>query len=380
MRYNMRVTVKDRYKDELTLDVANRILGCLGLPFVTSDDFFVTKGNGRSLIFEDSDRKLYVIVSRQQADARNAFLSQYIPTVLEEYVSDTAVNKEIKIFLLDTSNKATTPFIIDTYRSAKTLKIDIINEKDLGVKIIPYLAFKDWKNAKNDRQEYNRANNSSYAMEDENGITVYGKLYGANGKESTFVACVLSEIAKSEEKSVKFVQVQDHGTEIISASDKNLLAQYNVDVAEGAIILENKEVYDKSTCRKQDEFKYNLLEKYGAKKCYLCDCDIEQTIIASHIHRIADIDKMNISSDEKRRMAVDADNGLWLCANHDKMFENGILTFDKNGNLILNPYLKDNQKDFIDYITNVAKVKDGDMTEEFLKYLDFHNNRVNLGK
>ena len=89
---------------------------------------------------------------------------------------------------------------------------------------------------------------------------------------------------------------------------------------------------------------------------------------------------MNISSDEKRRMAVDADNGLWLCANHDKMFENGILTFDKNGNLILNPYLKDNQKDFIDYITNVAKVKDGDMTEEFLKYLDFHNNRVNLGK
>ena len=33
----------------------------------------------------------------------------------------------------------------------------------------------------------------------------------------------------------------------------------------------------------------NLFEKFGDKKCYLCDCDIDHMIIASHIHRVTDI-------------------------------------------------------------------------------------------
>ena len=33
----------------------------------------------------------------------------------------------------------------------------------------------------------------------------------------------------------------------------------------------------------------NLFKKFGDKKCYLCDCDIDSLIIASHIHRVTDI-------------------------------------------------------------------------------------------
>ena len=136
---------------------------------------------------------------------------------------------------------------------------------------------------------------------------------------------------------------------------------------------------EQSTCRKQDEFKFNLLEKYGKKKCYLCDCDIESNIIASHIHRITDIDNSPISYEDKRKQAVDADNGFWLCANHDKMFENGIITFDKNGNLILNSKLKENQIAYINYITNVLKIEESHLTEKLISYLLLHNKRVNMG-
>ena len=61
------------------------------------------------------------------------------------------------------------------------------------------------------------------------------------------------------------------------------------------------------------------------------------------------------------------------------MFEYGIITFDKEGNLIINPNLKENQIDFIKYITNVLKINDIHLTDNLIKYLMIHNNRVNLG-
>lgn len=375
----MKVFVKERYKKEFNVGVIKQVLSSLNLnePF----EIQYIQGNGRNLVIETDIYKHYVIVSRVTADSRNAFLAQYISTVLSQFVADlTTKQKIISIFLLDTSDKAKTDFIIDTYRVAKTLGINIINESELGLSPIqPYNSFRDWKNARNNRQQYNPANQSSYAMEDEDEYTVFGKLYGANGKESALLACQLAEIAKKENKRLNFVQVKEHGTEAISITDKKLLEYYGVNVSGGAIVLRDKQIKDKSTCRKQDEFKFNLLEKYGDKKCYLCGCDIESNIIASHIHRITDIDNSNIPDAEKRRQAVDGNNGLWLCANHDKMFEHGVITFNTDGELVINSTLKENQIEFIKYITQVFKIQDIHLTNELLQYLMIHNKRVKLG-
>ena len=376
----MKIYIKKRYKIELNKEIISKILSFLN---IANKDYEIeyTSGNGRCIIIETDNMKYYVIVSRQIADSRNAFLAQYIPTVLSEYIDDiTTKEKSIYIFLLDTSENAKTNFIIDTYRVAKTLGIDIINEKDLNISPIqPYNTFIDWKNAKTSRQQYNPSNRSSYAIEDDNKFTMFGKLYGANGKEASFMACQLAKIATLEKKSLNFIQVKEHGSEEISTSDRNLLEHFGVNISKGSIILNGKQTNDKSTCRKQDEFIYNLLEKYGPKKCYLCDCNIESSIIASHIHRITDLDKSALTFEEKRKQAVDANNGFWLCANHDKMFEEGIITFDKTGNLIINPQLKESQIAFIKSITKVNRIQDNHITEDMINYLLKHNIRVNLG-
>lgn len=374
----MKVIVKNRHKSELTLQIINNVLRALQLPSVDIIEY--VKGNGRCVIIDNNNEKIFVIVSRKTADARNAFLAQYISTVLSEFIEDKCTNKRIYIYLLDTSVKAKTNFIIDTYRVAKTLGIDILNEKDLNIPtIMPYVTFQDWKYAKTERQKYNSANNSSYALDEESQYTIFGKLYGANGKEAAFTACQLAKIAEKEHKKINFIQVKEHGTESISNTDRKLLEYYHINISNGAIILKDRQSHDTSTCRKQDEFKYNLLEKYGAKKCYLCGCDIEQTIIASHIHRITDIDHSNLSDVEKRIQAVDADNGFWLCANHDRMFEYGVITFDQRGNLIINPSMKENQINFVSHITDVMKIKDEHITKKMLNYLMIHNKRVNFG-
>jgi len=376
MRYKMKIIIKKRYKYEITNEIIENIIKSLNFDEPFSIEY--QSGDGRCIIIEKNNKKIYIILSRKIADARNAYLAQYIPTVLEQYIEDQSVNKEIYIYLLDTSDKAKTPFIIDTYRIAKTLDINILNENELFISpIVPYNSFFDWKNAKTNRQNYNLANNSSYVLEDDDEYFIYGKLYGANGKESTFMACQIAQIAKIEQKKVNFIQVKEHGTEAISITDQKLLEHYGINILMGSIILNGKQYQDKSTCRKQDEFRFNLLEKYGTKKCYLCECDIESNIIASHIHRITDIDNSTLNEEEKRHQAVDANNGFWLCANHDKMFEHGIVTFDENGNLLIKNNLQKHQKDFIDYITKIYKIQGNHFTESLKNYLNLHNKRIN---
>lgn len=376
----MKVTVKERYAAELTYEVCRAIAKKLNLP----EEFKIEykSGHGRFVLFEEDGKKYYVIVSGKDAnDARNAFLNQYVTTVLRKFVEDEAEDKRIYAYVLDTSAKAKVKFIADGYRVLKTMGIYILNEDELNIAVKPYASFEDWKNAQDKRRDYNSGNNSSYAIEDEEGgYTLFGKLYGANGKDAAMTACMLAGIARANDTFVRFVQVREHGTEEIAETDGKLLKHFGVIIGEGAIVLENKSTKDKSTCRHQDEFKFNLLEKYGGKKCYMCSCDIESNIIASHIHRICDIDKSGLSEEEKRRQAVDPDNGFWLCANHDKMFEVGNVTYAlADGKLVISPVLKPNQTDFVKRITEKYGVESAHFTENLKGYLKIHNIRVNLG-
>ncbi len=374
----MKIYIKKAYKDQLTTTIIDKVLLSLGITKKYSISY--EDGYGRYLLIEDGKERIYVIISREQADARNAFLAQYISTVFHDYLNDSSKHKKICIYLLDVSSKAKASFIVDTYRCAKTLGMTILNEADLHISIPIYTDFHDWKNAKKNRQEFNSGNFSSYAIEDEEGYTIFGKLYGANGKESVLFACLIAQIAKANNRQVKYIQVKEHDTENVSSTDKAVLEHFGIQIEPGSIVLERAAGKPaKTTCRDQDAFKFNLLEKFGSKKCLLCGCDIESTIIASHIHRVTDIDKSSLSAEDKRKQAIDANNGFWLCANHDKLFEFGLITFNVKGDLVINPFINKDQIDFIKYITNETKLKDVYINSDLLDYLMIHNKRVNLG-
>ena len=205
----MKVVVKERYRNELNLDVCRRIANKLHILENITIEY--VKGNGRYVLIEHNGKKYYVIVSRQEAaQARDAFVNQYIPTVLSDYIKDSFENKELLIFLLDVSVKAKTNYILDGFRMAKTININILNEDELNVNIQPYISFEDWKNSQENMRNYNPANNSSYAIEDEDdgNYILYGKLYGANGKDSAFTACQLAQIAKINNKKLPIITIK----------------------------------------------------------------------------------------------------------------------------------------------------------------------------
>lgn len=375
----MKIYIKNRYKEEITREVIERVLARLG--FVGEYEIVIERGDGRRLLIDRDGRHTYVILSGCAADARNAFLAQYVPTVLGEFVNDRCLEKSVCVYLLDTSRRARASFILDTYCAVKTLGLEILNEDELGIdEILPYTSFTEWKRAKTERQRRNTYNQGSYAIDDGDELCVYGKLYGANGKDSVLMACQLARIAAREGKRLRFVQVWEHDTQSLSARDRSLLEYFGVLFDDDNVVVRDmRATGERTTCRNQALFRYNLLEKYGGKRCYLCGCDIESTIVASHIHRIVDLDNSPLSAEERNRCAVDGDNGLWLCATHDKLFEYGQISFDDDGALVVSPELTEAQREFVEGITPVRAIAAEHLTPGMRGYLRLHRARIGGG-
>ena len=313
---------------------------------------------------------------------------------------------------------------IFAYRLLQTLNIQILNAKFLpftrywdkvekGVNVMPmrhklfstaFGTVEELIAARVELLKKNSGNNSSYFIDTGDSIYVYAKCYGNNGFEATSLICALHVLALKEQKVIYLFELTDHGAIGLSNTCQRLLAFLKIGVVDagessdvsnsglsgnGFMVNEKNDCVevDETDCRNQGMFMKNLatkwLEDMNVKKCYLCGCTIQKAIIASHIHRVCDINKLNIPFEEKKRMAIDGNNGFWLCATHDKMFEYGIITFNEfTGEFVLgsqylgNEALTDEQKQFIDSITSVKGIDKQHFTDELQHYLKVHNDRI----
>lgn len=111
----------------------------------------------------------------------------------------------------------------------------------------------------------------------------------------------------------------------------------------------------------QGVFREELLKRYG--KCVLCGIKKRELLIASHIKPWKD------SEPEEK---VDADNGFLFCPNHDKLFDNGLISFSDKGEIIISESLDEGNRTYV----NVRQGMTIELTEGNKKYLSFHRNEV----
>ena len=84
----------------------------------------------------------------------------------------------------------------------------------------------------------------------------------------------------------------------------------------------------------QGTYRENLMKKYNST-CIMTGIDNKKLLVASHIKPWA------ICNNEER---VDSNNGLLLCANMDKLFDSGLITFENDGCLYISSFLgKENE-------------------------------------
>jgi hypothetical protein len=168
--------------------------------------------------------------------------------------------------------------------------------------------------------------------------------------------------------------VEDNESKKLSETDKELIISYGVKVENKLLPPFGPKQYEQQiaveSVRNQAAFQLNLLNKYGSKRCLICGNNVEETIIASHIHRITDIDKSSISHDEKCKEAVDPDNGFWLCATHDKMFETGLFFFlnqELKAKVKISQLINSNESTLNTYLRNLNNDISRRQLSEFFK-------------
>ena len=117
-------------------------------------------------------------------------------------------------------------------------------------------------------------------------------------------------------------------------------------------------------------FKERLKREHGCH-CWLCGIENEILLVASHIQ---DASKSNIY--EK----ADNNNGLLLCAQHDKLFDSGLISFDfQTGQIMISKFLTEKDKKLSNINENM-KLDDELMTDGRREYLIWHNNNFLSGK
>lgn len=382
---------KDEYKD-----IVNRSIG--NVDFIVKEDFR-GHNSGQYIKLKIADTIKYICLSRKIAsESRNAFILQNFPSAYQHYLEEKNPKKLFEYYIRDFSTSHP-PFAIFSYKllltgGIKILNLDKVKVSEKAILFDYTTPFNDYKQMRTYRlslSKRNSSNNSTTFEENDDEISVYGKSYGANGRETTAICLALSRLVPG--KNIKLYNVNE--------TDKNHLA--DIDPA-NRYILENIGIElndDRMDFESNDEkviakrntrlFHYNLLQKYKEKKCYLCGCDIEKVIQGAHIYSSTDILHSSLSEEEKTKQIVDADNGIWLCANHHLLFDY-LLIYFKERYLYASDTLNKNQ---IEYIKNSItqgyflrnekipkcknflgfKINDFDFNSNMQQYLLKHTNR-----
>ncbi|MBR3840604.1 MAG: HNH endonuclease [Erysipelotrichales bacterium] len=116
----------------------------------------------------------------------------------------------------------------------------------------------------------------------------------------------------------------------------------------------------------QGFYKDNLMQEFK-HTCPICGINISYMLIASHIRPFRDCAHLIESSDHS--------NGIILCKNHDFMFDQGYITFDDNGKIIISSRLSRYE------YSNYAISEDFVLPEILLSkrrrmFLDYHRKNI----
>ena len=112
----------------------------------------------------------------------------------------------------------------------------------------------------------------------------------------------------------------------------------------------------------QGAYRDKLINKYGCK-CMLCNISVKQMLIASHIKEF---------SESTKQESLDVNNGLLLCANHDKLFDQHLISFDNQGMIMISEELKNIDLDKI----NINQSLQIDTNDQIENYMSFHREKL----
>jgi hypothetical protein len=353
-------------KDILS-DVCQRLTG-QNKYTVKYDD--VGYNRGRLAMIEFNETKIYVSFSEHgKVSGRNSFF-QSLTTAFSNYYSDPHPNKRIVFYFLPTiKGSFDSPYFQFMYRLMATNGVEFLNaDAFLGKNVIEFKTIDDIIEARNTNKGLNSSNNPTYITRSTKNITqIYGKTYGANKKESTLLCLAAAQLSQK----VELYEIGEGNLQTLPAPDKKTLEKKgNIYIISTNKKLERQDFNTTVTFR-SPTFIYNLFQKFQKKECAFCACAVPDIIAGAHVWPVADIKRANMISDEEKLLkATDGENGLWLCYNHHKLFDENLIYISNSGKIMHNTINNSNYIHFIRHITTKKTIPSHALTDTFVEYLD----------
>lgn len=324
---------------------------------------------GRLAILYYKDRVNYISFSETgKIKGRNYFF-QSITTALVHFYKEQNENKRICFYLLECEGNIETNYYKFMYRLMATAGIEFINsDRILKEKISKFLTVDDILATRILNKSTNRSNNSTYLTRSKNGIIeIYAKTYGANKKEAVLITIAASHLVSK----IILYEITEQNLKKLPIPDKEMLLNLkNIEIVNTDMLMERIE-FEKENSLRSPRFIYNLLERIGPKKCALCDCEIPELIEGAHIWAVSDIkNTYALAIDDKIKYAIDGNNGLWLCENHHKMFDEGLLQILKDGTICIKRNMEEKDKKFINKVTTVQNLSSVILSQDTSFYLE----------
>jgi hypothetical protein len=320
------------YSDFLTNEILKDIcLRITGIDTFTVD--FINEVNvGKLALLEYNGSNSYVLIPDLAVDGRNAYFQSF-PTSLVRYYADPNTDKNIYFYFLPFEGNNNTNYYRFLYRLMATAGVQFLNTSDyLPNEILPFATIEDIMAGRELNRNRNKSNNSTYITKNtDNVVEIFGKTYGANKKETTLLCLALSNLL--EEQAKLYIICEQNLTNLPAPDLAIINTLGKIEVFPTTLTMERNLLEGNADLR-SPHFIYNLLDKLGPKKCAFCECDIPQLIQGAHIWPVASIKKEHqLTLEEKLDHATNRDNGIWLCANHHKLFDEDLLTIEVSGNI-----------------------------------------------
>lgn len=369
-------TIKNRfqkktsaYADLLTpdilADVCRRITGRRDFRCVFDDEGY---NKGRMAVLEYRGIKSFISFSETEASGRNSSF-QSVPSALNAYYLDRAPKKNLYFYFLPTVGNYETNYFLFMYQLMMSAGIVFLNAEDyLSHQVAPFATIGDVIRSRNKNRGRNASNNSSYITRNEDGrIEIYGKTYGANKYETTLLAVALSRMTT---EPIDLIQISEQDLNVLPEASQRVIEQIgNLHLRTSSITLEKRLFEDEDSLR-SPRYIYNLLHKLGPKKCALCGCETPQLIQGAHIWPVARIKSdEHLCFEKKLQFATDGENGLWLCNNHHKMFDDNLIVIQSTGAIHCRAGLKQQDIEYFDWFTRMKKLPGAILTDQFKDYL-----------
>lgn len=340
-----------------------------------SDAFLNTGYNrGRIVIMLYKDVVSYISFSEQTIGGRNSSV-QSVPTAFNMFYMNNCRNKELYYYFLNYEGNAGTDYQMLMYRLMGTIGFTFLNaEVALGQKILGFTSIEDIMYTRKANANRNQSNNSTYITKSSsNQYDVYGKTYGANKYETSMMCYALSVLAEPYHKLTLYEMLEGDLKELPEASLDVLTQMGNIRIIPTDIQLEKNAFIENNSLR-SPRYIYNLLGRLGQKHCALCNCEIPELIQGAHVLPVSEIKKINtLTLEKKLKYALDGNNGIWLCENHHKMFDEGLLRINNDGNIIYRDNLKHNYIAYMNEVTIKKQLPPEYLSKDFLQYLEWRN-------